>query len=318
MGKLALLSAIFFLGLMAPSFAAPHQPASQKTPLVIDGTDTTIALGAIDSIDPNIIIQKLISLVKAIIAALNAPKFDYWGNVKMDVELLVGSYINNHSIVEVEHFSKDLQELLLRYVEAPVNSSTYADKDKQAAVLNIAILSSRNLVMSGDLKYSLILHFEDIASMHLAVLKDAAETYSTKTKPSRWYVDLNNTLDAYINYAMNTTAELSTFRMNAIKCVTHKCNPGQTTEANVERKCYDVYDVYDYVTGHKDECKSLPDRTDCVNTCSDYKVHIQQQLDKFITEKITPVQNSWENLFNVTKTIVPKASKFYNAMMYDN
>jgi len=317
MGKLALLSAFLFLALAAPCLAAPHQSAPQKT-LVIDGTDTTIALGAIDSIDPSVIIQKLISLVKAIIAALKAPKFDYWGNVKMDVELLVGSYINNHSISQVVHFSHDLQQLLLQYAEAPVNSSTYPDKDKQAAVLNMAILSTRNIVMSGDLKYSLILHFEDIASMHLAVLKDAAETYSTKTKPSRWYVDLNNTLEDYITYAKNTTADLSTFRMNAIKCVTHKCNPSLTTEAKVERTCYDVYDIYDYVTGHKDECKSLPDRTDCANACSDYKVHIQQQLDKFISEKINPVQNSWENLFNVTKNIAPKASKFYNALVYDN
>jgi len=317
MGKLALLSGFLLLALAAPCLAAPKQSTPQKT-LVIDGTDTTIALGAIDSIDPSVIIQKLISLVKAIIAALKAPKFDYWGNVKMDVELLVGSYINNHSISQVEHFSHDLQTLLLHYAEAPVNSSTYPDKDKQAAVLNMAILSTRNVVMSGDLKYSLILHFEDIASMHLAVLKDAAETYSTQTKPSRWYVDLNNTLEDYITYVKNTTAELSTFRMNAIKCVTHKCNPSLTAEDNVERTCYDVYDIYDYVTGHKDECKSLPDRTDCANACSDYKVHIQQQLDNFTSEKITPVQNSWENLFNFTKNIAPKASKFYNAMVYDN
>jgi len=318
MGKFVLFSAFLFLAVVAPNMAAPHHEPSLQKDLVIDGTDTTIALGAIDSIDPDVIIQKLLSLVKAIIAALKAPKFDYWGNVKMDVELLVGSYVNNHSISQVEHFSKDLQELLLRYATAPVNSSTYADKDEQAAVLNMAILSHRNAAMSGDLRFSLILHFEDIASMHLAVLKDAAETYSTKANPSRWYVDLNDRLEEYITYAKNTTADLKTFRMNAIQCVTHKCDSSQTTEASVERTCYDVFDIYDFVTGHKDECKSLPTRTDCNNACADYKVHIQQQLENFIAEKVTPVQSSWEALFNVTKAFVPKTSRFYNAMMYDN
>jgi len=314
--KLACVSLLLLAALAAPTLSTPVESSTAPAP-VIDGTDTTIALAAVKTIDPKFIIQKLISLVKAIIKALNAPKFDYWGNVKADVELVVGSYINNHSISQVEHFQKDLQSLLLRYANAPANSSSYADKDHQAAALNMAILSHRYLVMSGDLRFSLILHFEDIAAMHLSVLQDAAKTYSTESKYSQWYVDLNEALEGYMVYARNATEEINTFRMNAIKCVVKKCDTDLINEDDkVTGTCYDVYDIYDYVTGHKDECKQLPGRTDCVNTCPDYKTHVQQQLDKFIADKVTPVQNSWESLYNVTKHIAPKASKFYNPVKY--
>jgi len=320
MVKLAVASLLLLAALAAPTLSTPVETSAAPA-VVIDGTDTTIALAATKNIDPKFIIAKLIDLVKAIIKALNAPKFDYWGNVKADVELVVGSYINNHSISQVEHFQKDLQTLLLRYTNAPTNSSSYADKDHQAAALNMAILAHRYIVMSGDLKFSLLLHFEDIAAMHLSVLQDAAQTYSTDSKKSQWYVDLNEALETYMTYAKNTTAELNTFRMNAIKCVTKECDSDksiedESNENDVSRSCYDVYDIYDYVTGHKDECKQLPGRTDCVNTCSDYKTHIQQQVDKFIADKVTPVLNSWENLHNVTKNIAPKATKFFNPIKY--
>jgi len=305
--KLSLAVLLALGALMAPAMAL-------RDPIVIDGSDTTIAL-AVAKITPEDIIKELLELATAIVHALNQPKFDYWGNVEDDVKLVVGSYINNHSIHQVELFSKDLQTLLLRYAEAPAHSSDYADKDHQAAALNMAILSHRFLVMSGDLKFSLILHFQDIAAMHLSVLQDAAETYSTNTSTSQWYVDLNEALGGYITYLTNTTEQLDTFRTGAIKCVIKKgdCTTVQNDEGVVQwTTCYDVYSIYDYVTGHKDVCKQLAGRTDCVDTCADYKAHIQQQMGEFLAAKVTPVQQSWEHLYNMTKPLVPKASRFYN------
>jgi len=280
----------------------------------IDGAKTTIALAAVSNITPADIILKLISLVTAIIKALRAPKFDYWANVKDDVKLVVGSYINNHSMNQVEHYSADLQTLLIRYTNAPVNGSDYADKDKQAATFNVNVMAHRYLVMSGDLKFSLLLPFQDVASMHIAVLKDVAATYSTPSAPSQWYVDLGEQLNTYLLYLNSTVHDLDAFRTGAIECVVSNssCVTREIAHESFTQDCYDEYRIYDYVSGHREDCKQLHGRTDCVNTCSDYKLHIKQQMDDFVASKVQPVQMAWEQLYNFTLTQIPTASPYHN------
>jgi len=301
---LALVASCVTMSVLTPS----------DDPIVIDGKGTTIALASIGSIDPAVIIQKLISLVKAIIAALKAPRFSYWENVKDDVKLVVGSYINNHSISQVEHYQDDLQTLLLRYVNAPAYSTDYADKDHQAAALNINIMSHRFLVMSGDLKYSLILHFEDIAAMHISVLKDVAQVYSGNGSYSRWYYDLNEQLKGYITYLNDTTNELDKFRVGAMDCDVKNgtCVTRQAPSKQTVTECYDRYTIYDYVNGYKDHCDQLKGRTDCVDFCSNYKVHVQKDVDQFAAAKINPVRESWVKLYNFTQSIISNTSQYYN------
>ena len=53
-------------------------------------------------------------LIYSIIVAFNEPAFDYWANVKEEVEALVSTYINEHNMNKVEAFEGDLETLLLR------------------------------------------------------------------------------------------------------------------------------------------------------------------------------------------------------------
>lgn len=52
----------------------------------------------------------------SIVKAFNEPEFDYWGNVKEEVEALVGAYINEHNMNQVEAYQSDLETLLVRSV----------------------------------------------------------------------------------------------------------------------------------------------------------------------------------------------------------
>ena len=61
--------------------------------------------------------------------------------------------------------------LLPRYSEAPVESNTYPDKNVQAAALSTSVISHRYLTEAALEKESMILHFEDIASIHIVILK---------------------------------------------------------------------------------------------------------------------------------------------------
>lgn len=58
-----------------------------------------------------------------------------------------------------------------RYMEAPVESSTYPDKNTVANSLSTSIIANRFLVEAGERPQSMIIHYADIASIHILVLK---------------------------------------------------------------------------------------------------------------------------------------------------
>lgn len=58
-----------------------------------------------------------------------------------------------------------------RYESAPIWSTNYPDKNQQAIALDVSIITHRYLIEASTLPYSLILHFQDIASIHIVVLK---------------------------------------------------------------------------------------------------------------------------------------------------
>lgn len=67
--------------------------------------------------------------------------------------------------------SPSLSHALPRYNQAPEESNTYPDKNQQAAALSTSIITHRYLVEAALLPESMILHFEDISSIHVVVLK---------------------------------------------------------------------------------------------------------------------------------------------------
>lgn len=76
--------------------------------------ETTIATATADQIDGGDIALSFADLILSIVVAFNEPEFDYWGNVKAEVETVVGLYINEHNMNQVEAFEGDLETLLLR------------------------------------------------------------------------------------------------------------------------------------------------------------------------------------------------------------
>lgn len=60
---------------------------------------------------------------------------------------------------------------LHRYLSAPEESNNYPDKNQQASALSTSIITHRYLVEAAVYPESMILHFEDISSIHALVLK---------------------------------------------------------------------------------------------------------------------------------------------------
>lgn len=305
-------TALCYLAVLAA--VAAGSPAGDKLTrdlITIDGKERTIAQATAAQIDGTEVVLSFAELIFSIIQAFNEEEFDYWGNVREEVEALVGSFINEHNMNQVEAFQSDLETLLVRYLNAPEQSTDYPDKNKQASALSMAIISHRYLVMSGDMRYSLVLHFEDIASMHIVVLKDAAETYSTAEAASQWWVDLDEELEDYISYSATITQELEQFRMGMITCSVEADQCRANNGENLQKVCYDVYTVTDGVTGEESICKQLAGATDCTSHCETYAARRQAELDHFEGDKVAAVTDIWGKLKEISAEMAANASPYY-------
>ncbi|XP_018021121.1 uncharacterized protein LOC108677414 [Hyalella azteca] len=311
MKRMKTLVAAVVVGLCVAFTATASAVVTPRELITIDGHQKTIALATAEQMSGVSAALSFTDLILSIVFAFNQEEFDYWANVEDEVRLLVGAYINEHNMNQVEAFQADLETLLLRYLDAPVESDTYPDKNEQAAALSMAIISHRYLVMSGDLRFSLILHFEDIASMHIVVLKDAAETYSTETKPSQWWQDLSFELQEYLDYSVVVTQEFYQFRMDMITCTEDldACRMSDGPQGST-RTCYDTYTVYDGITEEESTCKQLAGSTDCVNHCQIYRQHRELELDQFFSSKVSPVTAEWQILKQIADDIINSASEF--------
>ncbi|XP_042216951.1 uncharacterized protein LOC121862700 [Homarus americanus] len=277
----------------------------------IDGKNTTIALAIIHQLIGLIPNETVKALLFTIIDALTKKDFDYWGEVKDDVAALVGQYINAHNMHQVEVYQTDLVSLMERYNNAPVESDIYPDKNHQAAALSTSIITHRYLIEAAELPQSMILHFEDISSIHVVVLKDAAVTYSFEGhEPSRWWVDLDEELDHYITYGKKLEGNLHEWRQAMISChETYNDNSRPWLGAK-----YDTFIVTDLVTGEVSTCKQLEGTHDCENHCDLYRQHKENEVGMFTAAKVNSVLDTWVELKNVSSHYAGQASRFYNPL----
>nr|XP_053648333.1 uncharacterized protein LOC128699627 [Cherax quadricarinatus] len=278
--------------------------APRTTSEIIDGKQTTIALAVahlLIGLIPNETVQ---GLLVTIIDALTQEDFDYWEEVKDDVTALVGQYINEHNMHQVEVYQNDLVTLMDRYNNAPVSSDTYPDKNQQATALSTSIVTHRYLIEAAELPQSMMLHFEDISSIHVTVLKDVAETYSVEGHPpSRWWVDLDEELDHYIGYGRGLQVDLRDWRLGMVIC--------SVDVVGVFRR-YDVYTATDLVTGEVSTCQQLHGADDCSDHCALFRQHKANEVQVFMAAKVDDVLSSWELLKNISSVYAATSSRFYD------
>ncbi|XP_037794772.1 LOW QUALITY PROTEIN: uncharacterized protein LOC119590084 [Penaeus monodon] len=300
---------VFFLALAGLALSSPLPKEHE----VIDGRKTTIALAIAHQLlglIPNETVQELLN---TILDALDQEAFDYWGQVKDEVTALVGDYINAHNMHQVEVYQQDLQTLMDRYNQAPVESDSYPDKNQQAAALSTSIIAHRYLVEAAELPQSMILHFEDISSIHVIVLKDAAETYSfPDLPPSRWWVDLDEELDHYIAYGKSLKVDLGKL----------EDGEGHVPEGLRGRLVYqlgvDWRRVLRYVhgqrrvTGEESTCTQLHGTQDCETHCDVFKAHKEQEVTVFLSAKVNDVIAAWEQLKEIAAANAAVASRYYD------
>lgn len=269
---------------------------------IIDGRKTTIALAISHFLVGLIPNETVKDLLNSIITAFEQEEFDYWGEVKEQVEELVGIYINEHNMHQVEVYQSDLETLMDRYNKAPVESDgTYPNKNQQAAALHASILSHRYLTEAALYPESMILHYQDISSIHAVVLKDVAETYSFEGyPPSAWWIDLNDSMDHYIAYGTELRSSLITWRLDHIQCDV------------ITGKHYDEYIASDLVSGEISECLELHGTDSCANHCDLFLQHKQQAVDLFMSSKVNDVMIAWKKLKQLAEENAKGASRYYD------
>ncbi|ROT71937.1 hypothetical protein C7M84_009699 [Penaeus vannamei] len=169
-------------------------------------------------------------------------------------------------------------------MEAPVESSTYPDKNTVANSLSTSIVANRFLVEAGERPQSMIIHYADIASIHILVLKDAADTYTKAGVVSRWWVDLNDQLDHYIDYGRRLQNSVVDWRNDMMTCTYEQSGK------------YDSWTVQDDVAGTTDVCKQLQGTHNCDDHCQVYQIHMNREVTTFIWNYMGKALREWEDL----------------------
>lgn len=277
---LALVPARTFPLERAPLRLRPRQE------VVIDGTTTTIGTASayyLRGLMPSSlsILQKILGIL---LPSTPEEDIDYFELIKEDVKRVVGDYIDQHNMHQLEIYKDDLGRLLQRYMEAPVESSTYPDKNTVANSLSTSIVANRFLVEAGERPQSMIIHYADIASIHILVLKDAADTYTKAGVVSRWWVDLNDQLDHYIDYGRRLQNSVVDWRNDMMTCTYEQSGK------------YDSWTVQDDVAGTTDVCKQLQGTHNCDDHCQVYQIHMNREVTTFIWNYMGKALREWEDL----------------------
>ncbi|KAK4307910.1 hypothetical protein Pmani_020358 [Petrolisthes manimaculis] len=202
-----------------PLLKAPLRMFKSQEQVVIDGQETTIGLAA--AYDLAGVVDEswdvFGKIVKVLIPSTTEEDIDYFGVIEDNVRHVVGEYIDQHNLDQLEVYKDSLGVLLQRYTEAPIQSDTYPDKNTVANSLSTSIVSNRFLVEAGQYPQSMIIHFADIASIHILVLKDVANTYSGLGSVSRWWQDLDTQLDHYIEHGRVLRSDVVDWRNDMIR-----------------------------------------------------------------------------------------------------
>jgi len=285
----------------------PKAPGLQQ-PLVIDGMNNTVGLTLEKFFHHNIteIFEEIIEWIAKAIDPPPTADIDYFKVIELNVRNVVGEYVNQHNMDQILLYKGDLADLISRYAKSPNRSETYPDKNTVANTFSVAMVSNRFLIEAVAFPDSMMLHYADIASLHIAVLRDAALTYTTPTKTSRWWIDLDDQLEHYISFGTNLTSTLVTWRNNMVDRDVKKC--AWLEAAGPELKCYDVYTIHDKVSGIQDICKAIHDVDhSCDDACDKYKVEMNQSLQGFIEHYLGKVMAGWKDMKKLSEVMADKA-----------
>jgi len=285
--------------------------AAFSSPIVIDGINNTVAL-TLDSyfhFNITVIFEEVVEWIANAIDPPPTADIDYFKVIEANVRTMVGDYVNQHNIDQILVWRKSLADLLVRYSKAPRSSQTYTDKNSAADSFHANMKINSNLYEAMEQPDSLMLYFADLAALDIAVLRDASMNYSTPTKTSMWWVDLDDMLGHYISYGTNLTNHLVTWRKTMVDCQIQKCKwfaPAELIGAP-ELKCYDIYTVTDEVAKLRDVCKEIHGEHGCDRTCDDYMVEMNETVDEFIEKYLGKPMEGWKELKKTASVMSQKA-----------
>ncbi|MPC07746.1 hypothetical protein E2C01_000313 [Portunus trituberculatus] len=263
-----------------------------------------------------IILQILGKIVGALVGKGQEGEVDYFEVIRTQVQQVVGDYIDAHNMKQLEIYKESLGVLLQRnscrrhivcvaellpfhhspdsYMDAPVESSNYANKNTVANSLSTSIITNRFLVEAGERPQSMIIHFADIASIHILVLKDAAQTYSKQGAPSRWWVDLDDQLNHYISHGKTLQNAVVDWRNDMVTC------------SYEEGRKYDSWIITDPVARLKDTCRQIHSTSGCDDHCQAYQLTMNREVSQFVWNYMGKALREWEMLRLVSAAMVKK------------
>merc|ERR1711962_853030 len=289
-----------------------HDAVLLSSPAVIDGINNTVALTLDNYFHINIteIFEEVVEWIAKAIDPPPTADIDYFKVIEANVRAMVGDYVNQYNIDEILMWRSSLADLLVRYAKAPKSSATYTDKNSAADSFHKLLRTNSYLYEAMERPDSLMLYFADIAAMDISVLRDVAMNYSTTSKTSMWWVDLDDMLGHYISYGTNLTTHLVAWRKTMVDCDIQKCKwfaPADLIGAP-ELKCYDVYTVTDKVAKLRDVCKAIHGEDhSCDHTCDNYMVEMNESVQKFIEKYIGTPMKGWKELKKVSSVMAEKA-----------
>ncbi|XP_071549152.1 uncharacterized protein [Panulirus ornatus] len=289
-----------------PLMRAPPRP---RQDVVIDGKETTIGLAIAYHFRG--IVTDTMEIFRMVLAILHpatpgSDDQDYFHLIEENVERVVGDYVDHHNMAQLVVYKDSLGSLLQRYMEAPVTSAIYPDKNTIANSLSTSIIANRFLVEAGERPQSMIIHYADLASIHLLVLKDAAETYTTWwAGVSRWWIDLNIQLDHYISYGHDLQNTIVDWRNDMLDCTYD------------EGGKYDVWTVVDRVEGITDICRQLHGTNTCDNHCQAYQVNMNRKVSQFVWEYMGKALAEWEGLKVKATQMAAHATRYYKSPVFE-
>ncbi|XP_042216952.1 uncharacterized protein LOC121862701 [Homarus americanus] len=260
-----------------------------------------------------------------LLAIINAwepkPEDNYWEHVKDNVAEMCGEFINEHNFHQVEIYKEDLMSLLSKYTRADaVSDGTYPDKNTVADAITTSIITNRFLVEASERPWSLTVDFVDIASVHITILKDAADSYTqVGGEISRWWVDLSRQLKHYIEYGVYLEHETLKWRNTQIECYFDEGNCG--APGSESKTCYDIYRITDNVKGYTETCKQIhPAHKEdgaCAKFCDLYQTKVDFESVRWLNLNLDAMLDEWSFLKQRADALAKKASQYYNPLTKD-
>ncbi|XP_068223852.1 uncharacterized protein [Palaemon carinicauda] len=289
----------------------------------IDGKLITVGIAIAKYLAGLIPYPGVSALIIAIIDAWSPkPGDNYWEQIRENVAEMCGEFINDHNLKQVEVYKSDLIDLLHRYDRAPVISDgTYPDKNMMANALHTSILTNRFLIEAAEMPWSMSIDFVDVSNVHVLILKDAAETYSSPGQVSKWWHDLSNELYHYIKYGMMLQNVTMDWRNCQIECRIDRASQACLDFRWMGITCYDKFEIIDHVNDHREACSQIhpdnPDQGSCVHFCQNYQTHIDQSSQKWFYENVGSVVHEMEVLKVKADEMAKHVSVFYNTYNED-